>query len=106
MGYLRQAIGLKKDVPEFYLGLGSGLVKLEQWPQVEDCINQVVGMWDGKVGTLYRMSLQVKADFYLAEAKSGQGQWSEVVEFYGRSCLLYTSPSPRDMRRSRMPSSA
>ena len=24
---------------------------------------------------------------------------------YG-SCLLYTSPSPRDMRRSRMPSSA
>ena len=27
---------------------------------------------------------------------------SEQVE----SCLLYTSPSPRDMRRSRMPSSA
>ena len=24
----------------------------------------------------------------------------------GFSCLLYTSPSPRDMRRSRMPSSA
>ena len=23
-----------------------------------------------------------------------------------QSCLLYTSPSPRDMRRSRMPSSA
>ena len=23
-----------------------------------------------------------------------------------RACLLYTSPSPRDMRRSRMPSSA
>ena len=24
----------------------------------------------------------------------------------GKTCLLYTSPSPRDMRRSRMPSSA
>ena len=24
----------------------------------------------------------------------------------GTNCLLYTSPSPRDMRRSRMPSSA
>ena len=24
----------------------------------------------------------------------------------GNACLLYTSPSPRDMRRSRMPSSA
>ena len=28
----------------------------------------------------------------------------EMEEGYG--CLLYTSPSPRDMRRSRMPSSA
>ena len=27
------------------------------------------------------------------------------TEMY-RNCLLYTSPSPRDMRRSRMPSSA
>ena len=26
--------------------------------------------------------------------------------FWKYSCLLYTSPSPRDMRRSRMPSSA
>ena len=25
---------------------------------------------------------------------------------FSSSCLLYTSPSPRDMRRSRMPSSA
>ena len=25
---------------------------------------------------------------------------------YVKACLLYTSPSPRDMRRSRMPSSA
>ena len=27
-------------------------------------------------------------------------------DFDHGSCLLYTSPSPRDMRRSRMPSSA
>ena len=26
--------------------------------------------------------------------------------FYGYACLLYTSPSPRDRTRSRMPSSA
>ena len=30
--------------------------------------------------------------------------WFQVKEAY--FCLLYTSPSPRDMRRSRMPSSA
>ena len=32
-----------------------------------------------------------------------------VIEFYGErfyTCLLYTSPSPRDRTRSRMPSSA
>ena len=28
------------------------------------------------------------------------------VSFYSHSCLLYTSPSPRDQRGSRMPSSA
>ena len=30
---------------------------------------------------------------------------AEALEYY-RSCLLYTSPSPRDRTRSRMPSSA
>ena len=30
----------------------------------------------------------------------------KVLKKEERSCLLYTSPSPRDMRRSRMPSSA
>ncbi|GAB5816622.1 hypothetical protein JMUB7533_26620 [Staphylococcus aureus] len=32
----------------------------------------------------------------------------EAKNFHGAPliCLLYTSPSPRDMRRSRMPSSA
>ena len=28
------------------------------------------------------------------------------VKDFDANCLLYTSPSPRDMRRSRMPSSA
>ena len=33
--------------------------------------------------------------------------WSQVLwVWYYFDCLLYTSPSPRDMRRSRMPSSA
>ena len=36
---------------------------------------------------------------YIPEAEIIRVKWSS-------SCLLYTSPSPRDMRRSRMPSSA
>ena len=31
---------------------------------------------------------------------------NNLLNDYRFSCLLYTSPSPRDMRRSRMPSSA
>ena len=38
------------------------------------------------------------------------GQWQEVARApiyeHGWSCLLYTSPSPRDAHESRMPSSA
>ena len=33
------------------------------------------------------------------------GSWKNLMEQYN-SCLLYTSPSPRDQRGSRMPSSA
>ena len=29
-----------------------------------------------------------------------------IIPESAKDCLLYTSPSPRDMRRSRMPSSA
>jgi len=55
----------------FYLGLGTGLVTLGQWSEA--------------VGMLHGMSLGAEADFYLAEAKFGQKQWSEAVEFDRRS---------------------
>ena len=42
-------------------------------------------------------------EFNLSATDDGMGQ-NHVGQLY--TCLLYTSPSPRDMRRSRMPSSA
>ena len=36
--------------------------------------------------------------------QEAEKKFKEAAEAY--ACLLYTSPSPRDMRRSRMPSSA
>ena len=39
------------------------------------------------------------------EAEFGQPDNGRSLGRY-RSCLLYTSPSPRDLMRSRMPSSA
>ena len=39
---------------------------------------------------------------------AGGGHYGYSIDFDGqvRNCLLYTSPSPRDRTRSRMPSSA
>ncbi|WP_371357657.1 tetratricopeptide repeat protein, partial [Hydrocoleum sp. CS-953] len=49
-------------------------------------LNGKVGTSHGeKVGTFHGTSLRGEAYFYLAEAKSGQQQWSEAVEFYRQS---------------------
>ena len=37
---------------------------------------------------------------------TGEGDQTETAHQWKRDCLLYTSPSPRDQRGSRMPSSA
>ena len=44
----------------------------------------------------------------IARKMECSGEDVELAELIGllHDCLLYTSPSPRDMRRSRMPSSA
>ena len=42
----------------------------------------------------------------LREALSVEEHGVAVAGGKGRACLLYTSPSPRDKRQSRMPSSA
>ena len=54
---------------------------------------------------------QVRKNFH-SHAKKGPKPPQELKEFYREAiqqeqlCLLYTSPSPRDQRGSRMPSSA
>ena len=41
-----------------------------------------------------------------AEARAAGRYLSQLIEHTHDRCLLYTSPSPRDKRQSRMPSSA
>ena len=54
----------------------------------------------GKCGRIFQGPL-VRQQFYRTEDDLGEGL-EETLKF----CLLYTSPSPRDQRGSRMPSSA
>ena len=44
--------------------------------------------------------------FFMDYYATGKLNKSVAIEVIKGICLLYTSPSPRDMRRSRMPSSA
>ena len=44
--------------------------------------------------------------FKIDSSKNGYGAFTEVNSPLAYSCLLYTSPSPRDAHESRMPSSA
>ena len=37
---------------------------------------------------------------------AGRGDFAAAADVLTQTCLLYTSPSPRDTERSRMPSSA
>ena len=58
-------------------------------------------VWDTSKGT------NMRETFYRADAFNSERAWdtSSVTNMY-RTCLLYTSPSPRDGLLSRMPSSA
>ena len=58
-----------------------------------------VSSWPlGKVWS-YNLATQEKREL--------KGDFTTAADFYlDRTCLLYTSPSPRDQRGSRMPSSA
>ena len=44
--------------------------------------------------------------FYISEEYWAERYWLETGEVIMYDCLLYTSPSPRDLSTSRMPSSA
>ena len=60
-------------------------------------VKMCVGIW---FITVFYCTIWGSYTFYLCQSKH-----YELLDRYG-DCLLYTSPSPRDRTRSRMPSSA
>ena len=59
------------------------------------------------LGVMTRLAQTAKPSDYSATARPWADlHTSNLVTISGKSCLLYTSPSPRDLSTSRMPSSA
>ena len=61
-----------------------------------DKISQVVG----------NLSQEMEGDENAPKLLVGNGKSNRYLFVIATSCLLYTSPSPRDRQKSRMPSSA
>jgi len=62
--------------------------------------------WDSAVAT-YEAAIEAAATFFdLRRLATMYGELSAAYQEQGATCLLYTSPSPRDLSTSRMPSSA
>ena len=65
---------------------------------------QVAILGKKKLGAI---ELKPKRKFYDYKAKySSKAKTKHIIPVNIKTCLLYTSPSPRDKRQSRMPSSA
>ena len=60
-----------------------------------------------EVATLFTRLKEMDADIVIVSSELGAGLVPEAkLSRLFRDCLLYTSPSPRDRQKSRMPSSA
>ena len=74
------------------------------------CITTVQGLADDL--DVKRICKAFKKNFQCNGAVTKDSEMGEIIQLSGdqrtnvNSCLLYTSPSPRDQRGSRMPSSA
>ena len=92
------------NIPEDYEGMDAGKNSIEAFRKV--VLDSKTILWNGPVGVFEfsNFSKGTKELGNLVAESTANGAFSLVGG--GDSCLLYTSPSPRDLSTSRMPSSA
>ena len=71
------------------------------WPKLKEKQKQFdLDLMVVQAKSRLQYGINANANFHLKQMKN------EYTQLYQSYCLLYTSPSPRDRTRSRMPSSA
>ena len=68
-------------------------------------LNNEIDTFDNIIDQFFN-DLSFDPRFSLMNTNNVSNYYSENEKEYYLTCLLYTSPSPRDKRQSRMPSSA
>ena len=97
----------------------NGMIEFIRWCPGEEAIGEEFATWYIRIGdedfaqydidTKYPENSDINNDYFKRRKGIYVAPNSENIPQYktqGGGCLLYTSPSPRDRTRSRMPSSA
>ena len=96
-----QQLKLFKTLEKEYRKIQPSLEKLEQ-----DQRNPGANLVVGKFYCFNANDFETGLSFLSRSSDAKLKEIAELEKEYSRTCLLYTSPSPRDRTRSRMPSSA
>ena len=103
------APGASTDVRVAIVGVGncaSSLVQGVEYYKDADPNASVPGLMHVMLGAYHVRDVKFVAAFDVDAKKVGFDLSEAIYASENNTCLLYTSPSPRDRQRSRMPSSA
>ena len=101
---LNQEFGASADAIEFHYGTGNEY--FSTW--LGETMSYSCALWDDNNPNQSLDDAQLaKIRHHIEQSRSpNQAKVLDIGCGWGSVCLLYTSPSPRDKRQSRMPSSA
>ena len=103
------------DVKPFRLGFkfGAPNVASLEFEYVTPALGNRLALFANYTGASFNVDqidtssniFEIGSNIYFSKNREGRGMYGSL-SYQSISCLLYTSPSPRDLSTSRMPSSA
>ena len=97
-------LDLEEDHFDKYVKKGNSILRPIHYPPI---ITKPKGAERAAAhGDINLITLLIGAHGKGLQVLTNDGEWIDAIAEKDEICLLYTSPSPRDVRSSRMPSSA